>query len=90
MLEPGFVNQFTGLTQSFPEARKNLSESAAGPHPGQIPFISVIIPAHNEEGYLKATLESLQKQDYQEFDIVVVANGCTDRTIDTARGRCHR
>jgi len=53
-------------------------------------MISVIIPAHNEERYLQRTLESLQRQNYGWFEVIVVANGCTDRTREVARGRCHR
>jgi hypothetical protein len=56
--------------------------------PGRM--ISVIIPAHNEERYLQRTLESLQRQNYGWFEVIVVANGCTDRTREVARGRCRR
>ncbi len=52
--------------------------------------ISVIIPAHNEERYLERTLESLWSQNYGWFETIVVANGCKDRTVEVARGRCHR
>jgi glycosyltransferase involved in cell wall biosynthesis len=53
-------------------------------------MISVIIPAHNEEGYLEATLDALQRQNYGWFEIIIVANGCSDRTAQIARGRCQR
>ena len=53
-------------------------------------LISVIIPAHNEEQYLGKTLEALQKQNYGWFEVIVVANGCTDRTKEIARGKCQR
>jgi glycosyltransferase involved in cell wall biosynthesis len=56
----------------------------------QLPSISIIVPAHNEEDYLGETLAALNRQDYPEFEIVVVANGCTDRTADVARDKCHR
>jgi glycosyltransferase involved in cell wall biosynthesis len=52
--------------------------------------ISVIIPAHNEQQYLRPTLEALQRQNYEAFEIIVVANGCTDDTVRVARRRCHR
>src|SRR5947209_6662426 len=52
--------------------------------------ISVVIPAHNEERYLRRTLEALKRQDYDWFEIIVVANGCTDCTADVAKGRCNR
>ncbi len=50
-----------------------------------MPLISVIIPAHNEEKYLPATLHSLAEQTFRGYEIIVVANGCTDRTETTAK-----
>ncbi len=50
--------------------------------------VSVVIPAHNEEAYLKATLAALRKQKFPRCEVIVVANGCTDRTEDVARERC--
>src|SRR5882757_4222615 len=52
--------------------------------------ISVIIPAHNEERYLRRTLDAVKSQDYDWFEIIVVANGCTDATAEVARGLCNR
>ncbi len=66
---------------------------SSGPPPARIAparMISVIIPAHNEERYLRKTLEALQAQNYGWFEVIVVANGCTDRTREVARGRCQR
>jgi len=52
--------------------------------------ISVVIPAHNEERYVRRTLEALRGQNYDWFEIIVVANGCTDSTAEVAHGRCNR
>jgi glycosyltransferase involved in cell wall biosynthesis len=57
-------------------------------HPLPAKTISVIIPAHNEEDYLGRTLAALHRQDHPAHEIIVVANGCTDRTAEVARGRC--
>jgi glycosyltransferase involved in cell wall biosynthesis len=54
------------------------------------PLISVIIPAHNEEQYLPKTLQALHGQTFKPFEVVVIANGCTDHTAEVARGRCHQ
>lgn len=54
------------------------------------PLISVIIPAHNEEQYLSSTLERLARQTYRYYEVIVVANGCTDRTEEMARNQCDR
>src|SRR5689334_6680051 len=48
-------------------------------------MISVIIPARNEEEFLPATLRALGQQRYRNFEVIVVANGCHDRTVDVAR-----
>ena len=47
--------------------------------------ISVIIPAHNEEKYLRKTLEAILVQDYPDFEVIVVDNASTDRTSEIAK-----
>lgn len=41
-------------------------------------MVSIIIPAHNEEQYIAKTLEALG----DKHEIIVVCNGCTDKTFD--------
>lgn len=51
------------------------------------PFLSIIIPAHNEENRLPRTLEQifafLKKQTYTS-EVIVVENGSSDRTLELA------
>ncbi|MFD1195103.1 glycosyltransferase family 2 protein [Seohaeicola saemankumensis] len=51
-------------------------------------MLSIIIPANNEEAFLGACLSSILASDSPAcpVEIVVVANGCTDRTAEVARG----
>lgn len=51
------------------------------------PFISVVIPAFNEEKYLPRCLKALGKQTYPKnrFNITVVDNNSTDKTASIAR-----
>lgn len=58
--------------------------------PASARMISVVIPAHNEQEYIGRTLAALHRQNYRWFEIIVVANGCTDRTADMAVGKCHQ
>lgn len=48
---------------------------------------SIVIPAHNEESYIGATLEHLADLTYptELFDVIVVENGSSDRTLECAR-----
>jgi cellulose synthase/poly-beta-1,6-N-acetylglucosamine synthase-like glycosyltransferase len=45
----------------------------------------VLIPAHNEESSIAATLEAILAQRRPADLVVVAANGCTDRTAELAR-----
>ena len=47
--------------------------------------ITVLIPARNEELSLPQTLESLRSQTRPPEKIIVVADNCTDATVDIAR-----
>ena len=50
------------------------------------PFISVVVPAFNEENYLRRCLEALRNQNYKNnFEIVVVDNNSTDKTSQIAK-----
>jgi len=43
--------------------------------------ISILVPAHNEERTIADTVRSLQMLNYGEFEIVVINDGSTDRTL---------
>ncbi len=45
-------------------------------------MISVIIPTHNRLKLLKEALNSVLKQSHHNLEVLVVANNCTDNTVD--------
>jgi 1,2-diacylglycerol 3-beta-glucosyltransferase len=49
----------------------------------------VVVPAHDEEAGIGATLQNLERIEYPRnlWEIVVIADNCTDRTAEVARGR---
>ena len=51
----------------------------------EIPVVSVIVPARNEEACLALCLESLVSQAGIAFEIIVVDDASTDRTAEIAR-----
>ena len=44
------------------------------------PMVSVIIPAYNVEGYIARAIESVQRQTFTDYELLVVNDGSTDRT----------
>jgi len=50
--------------------------------------LKVIIPAHNEESVIGRTLQALLRgAGADEFEVIVVCNGCSDETAAFVRGR---
>lgn len=49
------------------------------------PLISVIVPAWNEEKYLKTLLPRLTNQDYLNYEIIVIDNNSNDNTSQVAK-----
>lgn len=46
------------------------------------PNVTVIIPNWNGKKFLRTCLGSLSKQTYRDFEIIVVDNGSTDKSVD--------
>ncbi|MDQ6787613.1 MAG: glycosyltransferase [Acidobacteriota bacterium] len=49
------------------------------------PLVSVVVPAFNEEKVICRTIESLLSSDYKNFEIVIVDDGSSDKTLEIAR-----
>lgn len=49
------------------------------------PFVSIIVPARNEERTLARLLDSLSKLDYPQYEVIVLSDNSTDQTEDIAR-----
>lgn len=48
-------------------------------------MLSIIIPTLNEEKYLPLLLESIKKQDFTDYEIIVADAGSKDKTLEIAK-----
>jgi cellulose synthase/poly-beta-1,6-N-acetylglucosamine synthase-like glycosyltransferase len=57
-----------------------------------LPTVSLVIAAHNEDGVIGAKIENSLALDYPEglLEIMVVADGCSDRTCEVVRSYAKR
>ena len=53
--------------------------------PSVLPFVSVIVPAYNEEKVIESTIKSLMDLSYPKKEIIIVDDGSKDRTLEIAR-----
>lgn len=44
------------------------------------PAISIIVPVHNLEAYLRKCLDSILSQTFADFEVIVVNDGSTDKS----------
>lgn len=44
-------------------------------------LVSIITPTFNAEKYIRATIESVQKQSYQNWEMILVDDGSSDGTV---------
>lgn len=49
------------------------------------PFVTVMIPAHNEEDVIANTVENILQMDYENFEIIVIDDRSTDNTASVIK-----
>ncbi len=72
------IVSLTGLTHVFLSGFRRIRTPIIPAE--QLPFVSVIIPARNEETKIARCLESLAQQDYPNYEIVIIDDRSTDKT----------
>jgi len=47
--------------------------------------VSIVIPTYNRAGLLSRTIQSVLNQTYQDFEIIIVDDGSTDKTEEVVK-----
>ncbi|HKQ79968.1 MAG TPA: glycosyltransferase [Blastocatellia bacterium] len=77
---------FIGALALWQRLRAGRRQVAPANAPHQ-PFVSILIPAYNEEKVIAQTIDSLLASTYPQFEIVVIDDGSSDRTSEVVRDR---
>lgn len=54
------------------------------------PEISLIIPVYNVEKYLTRALKSVEEQTFKNFEVIIVDDGSTDKSVEIAEEFCKK
>ena len=57
-----------------------LRKARRGKQPPNLPFVSVLVPARNEENNIACLVNSLSAQDYPNFELLILDDESTDAT----------
>lgn len=49
------------------------------------PFVTIMIPSHNEEGVIAKTVEHVLKMDYEKYEIIVIDDRSDDNTANVIK-----
>jgi poly-beta-1,6-N-acetyl-D-glucosamine synthase len=60
--------------------RREAGKRHEPPEFSEYPFVSVIIPAHNERDAIRSTIKGALESNYPNFEVIVVDDGSTDET----------
>lgn len=52
--------------------------------------VSIIVPVHNGESYIKRCLKSLTNQTYKNIEVIIINNNSSDRTNEIVREFCEK
>lgn len=74
------IRLFTWLFLSLNYTRRRRAEASS-----HFPKISIVVPAYNEEITIKSCIKSLQDLDYPDYEIILVDDGSTDKTLEEAK-----
>lgn len=50
-----------------------------------MPFFSIVIPLYNKEAQIQDSLKSVLAQSFSDFEVIVVDDGSTDRSMERAK-----
>lgn len=77
----GLVLSFWQTMLFVPLAIKSVTRESMLREPAELPRMSVLVPAYNEEKVIRTTLEALLATDYPDKEIIAIDDGSKDDTL---------
>ena len=55
-----------------------------------MPKVSIITASYNYEDYIKETIDSVIKQTFQDWEMIIVDDGSTDNSVEVIKDYCKK
>lgn len=66
--------------------RRQLKKNPQVPNGNYKPFVTVMVPSHNEESVIAKTIENILAMDYENFEVIVIDDRSEDDTASVIIG----
>lgn len=73
------------MNLSYKLQKRKLEKFPQVINPDYKPFVTVMIPAHNEEGVIGATVQNILNMDYENFEVIVIDDRSSDNTASVIK-----
>ena len=73
------------MNLSYKLQKRKLEKFPQVINPNYKPFVTVMIPAHNEEGVIGATVQNILNMDYENFEVIVIDDRSSDNTASVIK-----
>jgi len=80
------VETYRRKAPAAPGKRRRTGRLEEGDQPLSLPFVSILVPARNEQDNIERCVLSLLAQDYPAFEVVVLDDESTDATLSILGG----
>lgn len=76
------------MTDSSPSRSSSTPPDATSSHSPGLPDISVVVPVWNAGRYLRDALDSIRRQTFRNFEVILVNDGSTDDSENICQEYC--